>query len=705
MDSHNEEILERVKRDVRSVLITESGGMLLEDFMKIYRQLTNSTIPYRRLGYCSAEELLLAATDVCRCQRLASGQLHLRPVCDKSTSHVLKMVERSRKPRSGAGCRVAAACRRRGQRVPWLPGVQPDELQRERTAAAAPAHHTRGSVPVEARDSILKLLAGHPRGIHLDEFNEKHKEMFGHAITYIGLGFFSIKGMLESIQHLVRLKETPTGDKAFPMPAPGGGRSFGRVAETGAAGDQPPANAFLSYEDSVRGLTESLLRVLSAQKSAVKVSDVLNLYLRQFGHSLEYQEYGFTSLLGALASLGPPVHLEKRADDWHVSVRKSGGGPPTDAQSSAEEWSAAEDSGPPALVGLAAAAPARFSVQRLCWLEHGRQVTTDTGYPLLEVVITHVRSPGEFFFCLSGSVCELWRMEAALSAVYGGAADRRPPADWQLTVGRPLAALAPAGWRRALLLGRVAEHVKVYLVDTGATVLLPLEAVRALHQQFMDLPALAHEGSLARVAPRHDIWPRPAHRLFADLVGGDVPLMATVLLQSQFVSTVLLCDTRGETDVHVGDQLVSAQHAVVQQEQDWPPAPLRTPASRLLHDLYALLDCRRPPPPDQQSASESESESAVPLQTAAQQGRVPPEGAEPLSPASQSTPENSHRETKDLDDRVAALKVQCYDTQKQCRTAPAGPRRAALHAKLRRLETQLEHLLLGPSPAATSQSP
>ena len=365
MDSRGKEILDSVKKDVRSVLITESGGMLLEDFMKIFRQLTNSSIPYRRLGYQSAEELLLEATDVCRCQRLPSGQLHLRPVCDQSTSHVLKMVERSRKPKTVASKRLAMACRQLGQHVP---GVQPE--------SPSPV---RGTVPVEVRHSLLDLLAAHPQGIHLDEINQKHKTMFGHAITFIALGFFSMKGMLESIPHLVRLKVTPTGDKAFPMPAPSRDRSSRQDA--GSTGDEtrPASKAFLSYGDSVRGLSEKLERVISAQRVAPKVSDVLNLYLRQFGRSLDYQEYGFTSLLGALASLGPTFHLEKRDDDWHVSVKRSGGGRPAanlairtpQATSDTEPAGSrpALQDGPPPLAGL----PARFAVQQLSRLEQGPQ--------------------------------------------------------------------------------------------------------------------------------------------------------------------------------------------------------------------------------------------------------------------------------------------------------------------------------------------
>ncbi|KAF0297102.1 hypothetical protein FJT64_005486 [Amphibalanus amphitrite] len=76
-----------------------------------FSELTNTSIPYRRLGYYSPEELLLDATDVCRCERLPGGQLHLRPVCDSSTQHVLKMVERSRRPKTSGGRRRGAAGR------------------------------------------------------------------------------------------------------------------------------------------------------------------------------------------------------------------------------------------------------------------------------------------------------------------------------------------------------------------------------------------------------------------------------------------------------------------------------------------------------------------------------------------------------------------------------------------------------------------
>ncbi|XP_043228677.1 tudor domain-containing protein 5-like [Amphibalanus amphitrite] len=672
MDSHGRELLQKVKKDVRSVLITESGGMPLEKFLKVYRELTNTSIPYRRLGFYSPEELLLDATDVCRCERLPGGQLHLRPVCDSSTQHVLKMVERSRRPKTSGG-------RRRGAAGPRPAGPPPE--------SESPWRPAGGSVPVEARESILRLVAEHPQGIYLDEFNQKHLAMVGHAIAYITLGFFSLKGLMESIPELVRLKETPTGDKVFPIPAPGAGSSA-TPSSAAEAQDASPATAFLSFEDSVRGFSEELVKVISAQSECVKVSDVPNLYYREFGRGLDYQQQGFTSLLEALASLGAPFHLEKRDDDWHVSVRRPGGRRAR-AATGAQGPAAAGDTGrlhsprsdaagvvPSAAGGDAARSPvppARFAIQQLVWLEEGRQVATETGYPLLEVVVTHARSPGEFFFRLGSSGAELVRLEAALAAVYGG--QHRAPAMRHWTAGRPLAARTHAGWRRAVLLGRAAEQVKVYLVDTGARLLLSLEAVRPLDDQFLKLPALAHEGSLARVAPPHGIWSRPAQTVFDKLVRGGVPLMATVLQQSQYVSALLLCDTRGETDVHVGDELVSAGAAVVQPQHDWPPATLRTPDSRLLSDLYAALgapdDHRRP---------------AVNGEV-----RTPPEGAELLSPTSRQLPEADHRDTG-LVDRINALKIQCYDAHKQFEGAPAGPRRAALRARHLRLEAELQRL-------------
>ncbi|XP_037079380.1 uncharacterized protein LOC119100387 [Pollicipes pollicipes] len=43
-----------------------------------------------------------------------------------------------------------------------------------------------------------------------------------------------------------------------------------------------------------------------------------------FGRHLDISECGFTSVLSMLASLGPPFHLTKRADEWFVSLRPGG---------------------------------------------------------------------------------------------------------------------------------------------------------------------------------------------------------------------------------------------------------------------------------------------------------------------------------------------------------------------------------------------
>lgn len=114
------------------------------------RELTTQYLPFGRLGFKTAEQFVLAATDVCKCERTASGELLLLPVCDDTTSHVRKMVEKSRRPRTSARVCQGAASTGGG-------------LQRGRRDLARSRPRAPVSAPAEVRRTALELLSLHPQ--------------------------------------------------------------------------------------------------------------------------------------------------------------------------------------------------------------------------------------------------------------------------------------------------------------------------------------------------------------------------------------------------------------------------------------------------------------------------------------------------------------------------------------------------------------
>lgn len=70
-------------------------------------------------------------------------------------------------------------------------------------------------------------------------------------------------------------------------------------------------------------------------------------------------------------------------------------------------------------------------------------------------------SPGEFYFCPVAGLGLVEEMALQLEDMCPPAWRLLPPAEPLLTTCRPLAAYTRQGWRRALLVGRVFDQVKV----------------------------------------------------------------------------------------------------------------------------------------------------------------------------------------------------------------------------------------------------
>ncbi|XP_071942387.1 tudor domain-containing protein 7-like [Antedon mediterranea] len=86
---------EDVKKLLRSLLISQKGGVPLQLLASDYRSLIGDHIPYTRFGFRSLEEYLQSIPDVVRIQRGAEGYICC-PVADAASAHVHSLVSRQR---------------------------------------------------------------------------------------------------------------------------------------------------------------------------------------------------------------------------------------------------------------------------------------------------------------------------------------------------------------------------------------------------------------------------------------------------------------------------------------------------------------------------------------------------------------------------------------------------------------------------------
>ncbi len=93
---------DEAKKNVRSVLLPHSKGLLINDFAREYREFDLPPIQYRKLGFPSLLDLLRAWPDVLEVKEVDGDYRKTLLVGkpDDKTGHVHKMVQRQRESES-----------------------------------------------------------------------------------------------------------------------------------------------------------------------------------------------------------------------------------------------------------------------------------------------------------------------------------------------------------------------------------------------------------------------------------------------------------------------------------------------------------------------------------------------------------------------------------------------------------------------------
>lgn len=60
------QVPDNVKRNVRAVLLSKVGGVLVSDLVKDYKSLLKEPLRFKDLGFSSIKEFVDAMPDVCR---------------------------------------------------------------------------------------------------------------------------------------------------------------------------------------------------------------------------------------------------------------------------------------------------------------------------------------------------------------------------------------------------------------------------------------------------------------------------------------------------------------------------------------------------------------------------------------------------------------------------------------------------------------
>lgn len=95
-----EKLLDRTRKDLRSVLISAPRGVPIRLLLNDYKMVLGCELPYRQLGYHRVEDLITSIPDVARMRRdVTSGEQTCFAVADQSTSQIARFVALQKKPR------------------------------------------------------------------------------------------------------------------------------------------------------------------------------------------------------------------------------------------------------------------------------------------------------------------------------------------------------------------------------------------------------------------------------------------------------------------------------------------------------------------------------------------------------------------------------------------------------------------------------
>lgn len=94
-----EKLLDRTRKDLRSVLISAPRGVPIRLLLSDFKMVLGYELPCRQLGFQRVEDFLRTIPDVIRLDRGVMGELTCFAVADASTSQIARFVALQKKPK------------------------------------------------------------------------------------------------------------------------------------------------------------------------------------------------------------------------------------------------------------------------------------------------------------------------------------------------------------------------------------------------------------------------------------------------------------------------------------------------------------------------------------------------------------------------------------------------------------------------------
>ncbi|KAG2463734.1 TDRD5 protein, partial [Polypterus senegalus] len=190
--SHQEELLNRLKKDLRSLLIASKMGVAIEHLQRDYKEMLGHAIPLRDLGYHSVIDMVSSMPDVIQVEYTNAGSTILKGVGNDFTRGIEDLVAKQRPPTRKTG-RNNRGCKMHNSTLPRL----------HRRAKVTPA------LPAPLRSKLKQLLSSSP--VLLSQLEDAFRSRFGHPLQVSHYGFYSIMEILQKMSDIVVVEQTRAG--------------------------------------------------------------------------------------------------------------------------------------------------------------------------------------------------------------------------------------------------------------------------------------------------------------------------------------------------------------------------------------------------------------------------------------------------------------------------------------------------------------
>ncbi|XP_013402320.1 tudor domain-containing protein 5 isoform X2 [Lingula anatina] len=308
--SEKASLKKETKKEIRAVLLSTPKGLSAREVLADYRNFQGRPLPFRELGYNSAEDFFRDIPDVCTLDWV-HGELVLRGVADESTKHIERLVSRQ----------VAKKSKRPSRRPPPRRPPRPPQ---------------QPTVPPFLRVRIRELLTSYPSGLLGSSFGHAFLKRFGQNLPYNRRGFKSISDLLRSIPDIVDIEELRGGgfrlhaktsrlSTANRNEAPS---SYSRYQGTthrlslSSENEDDSISQFDEPPDEDDGMNEQfkkeLREVISRRKNGMWAARLPFEFKQVHNKELSCKEYGFASVIELVSSL-PDIFTIERPNpqgDW-----------------------------------------------------------------------------------------------------------------------------------------------------------------------------------------------------------------------------------------------------------------------------------------------------------------------------------------------------------------------------------------------------